>query len=116
MIHSISKQLRTIFFSMTFCAVLAAGPLFAATTAEKILNSVDSKSGLIAVVGCGDAAAPEVATDLAKSGDWLVHAIATNAQELAQFNKQWNERMCEFCIHFQVEDYIAPEYFIRYFE
>ncbi|NQU25483.1 MAG: hypothetical protein HQ567_29720 [Candidatus Nealsonbacteria bacterium] len=87
MTHSVSRSFWTFLFALMCFAVLAAGPVFAATTAEEILNSVESKSGLVVVVGCGDAAAPALAADLGKSGDWLVHAIAGNAEELAQFNK-----------------------------
>jgi len=87
MTHSVSRNSRTILFALTCIAVLTAGPLFAATTAEEIFSSVESTSGLIVVVGCGEASAPEAATGLGKSGDWLVHAIAGSAQELAQFNK-----------------------------
>ncbi len=87
MIHSANRYSRPVLFSLTCLAVLATRPLFAATTSEEILNSVESKSGLIVVVGCGDAAAPEVAAGLGGSGDWLVHAVAGSARELAQFNK-----------------------------
>ncbi len=85
MIDSINRHFRFVFFSLICCAI-AAGQLSAATTAEKILDSTEANGGLIVVVGCGDAAAPEVAADLGKSGDWLVHAIAGDAEELAKFN------------------------------
>jgi len=98
MIHSVSGHFRTVLFALTCCAVFAAGPIFAATTAEEILNSVEAKSGLIVVVGCGEAAAPGVAADLGKSGDWLVHAIASSAQELAQFKKAIAEADAKGCV------------------
>ncbi len=50
------------------------------------------------VVGCGDEAAPEVAADLGKSGDWLVHAIAGNSQQLAQFNQAIAEAEVKGCV------------------
>ncbi|MFH1266959.1 MAG: PQQ-binding-like beta-propeller repeat protein, partial [Planctomycetota bacterium] len=53
---------------------------------------------MIVVIGCGEAAAPEVAADLGRSGDWLVHAIAGNAQELAQFNKAIAEAEVKGCV------------------
>jgi len=78
--------------------VLATGPLFAATTADAILNSVEDKGGLIVVVGCGDAAAPEVAADLGKGGDLLVHAIAGSAEELAKINKAIADAQVKGCV------------------
>lgn len=85
MIDSISRHFRYVFFSLICCAI-AAGQLSAATTAKEILDSTEANGGLIVVVGCGVAAAPEVAADLGKSGDWLVHAIASDAGEVAKFN------------------------------
>ena len=98
MAHSISRNSRTILFSLTCLAVLASGPLFAATTAQEIVNSVECQSGLIVVVGCGEATAPKVAADLGKSGDWLVHAIAGSARELEQFNKAIAEAEVKGCV------------------
>lgn len=98
MIHSVSRHFRTILCALVCCAVLITGPLFAATTAEEILNSVEAKSGLLVVVGCGEPAAPDVAADLGKSGDWLVHAIASNAQKLAQFNRAIAEAEVKGCV------------------
>jgi outer membrane protein assembly factor BamB len=87
MIRCDTRRSRIVHFALACCAVLAAGPLFAATTAEEILKSAGGQGGLIAVVGCGEATAPKVAADLGKGGDWLVHAVAGDAQELAQFHK-----------------------------
>lgn len=102
MIHSFSRLLRTVAFSLTLGATLAAGPLFAATTAEEILNSAEAKSGLVVVVGAGDAAAPAVAADLGKNGNWLVHAIAGSAEELAQFNEAIATSEVKGCVSAEV--------------
>lgn len=98
MIHSVSAYSRTVLVVLTCSVALAVGPLFAATTAEELLRSVDRQSGLIVVIGCGDAAAPEIATDLGRSGDWLVHAIAGSAEELARFNKAIADARVKGCV------------------
>ncbi len=98
MTRSLSGRLRSILFSLTCIAILAAGPLFAETTAEAILHSAESQSGLIAVLGCGEALAPEVATGLGQSGNWLVHAVAGDAQELARFNQAIAEADVKGCV------------------
>ncbi|MDP6036895.1 MAG: hypothetical protein QGG55_12660, partial [Verrucomicrobiota bacterium] len=72
---------------MACLAILAAGPVFAATTAQTILKSAGGNNGLIVVIGSGDAAAAKVAAGLGKSGDSLVHVIAGSAGELARVNK-----------------------------
>jgi len=98
MIHSICRQSQTVLFFLTWAAILVAGPLFAASTAETILNSVESESGLIVVVGCGEPSAPGVAAGLGASGDRLVHAVAGSAQELAGFNKAIAEAEVKGCV------------------
>jgi len=98
MIHSVCRHSHTVLFSLTCAAIIAAGPLFGATTAEGILNAVESKSGLIVIVGCGEPSAPEVAAGLGTSGDWLVHAVAGSAQELAEFNKAIAEAEVKGCV------------------
>jgi len=87
MAHTIRSNSRVILRSLACLAVLGAGPLLAATPAEEILNSVESKSGVIVVVGCGEEAAPKLTADLGRSGNWVVHAIAGSREELARFNQ-----------------------------
>ena len=81
------------------CAVaFQTGSLSAATTAEQIVGSGETGGGLIVVVGCGDAAAPAFAAELGKGGDWLVHAIAGDPQELAAFNKAIGDAQVKGCV------------------
>ena len=87
MIHHVTKKPRVFLLSLACLAVLAAGPVFAATTAQAILKSTGGNNGLIVVIGSGDAAAAKVAAGLGKSGDSLVHVIAGSAGELARVNK-----------------------------
>jgi hypothetical protein len=87
MTHSFGRNFRTVIGLLICLCHFATGSLLAATPAEKILESVDRKSGLIVVVGCGDPAAPEVASRLGENGDWLVHAMARSEGELSKFNE-----------------------------
>jgi len=56
----------------------------AATAAKDILAATGRDSGVAVVVGCGDTATPELAADLGRSGNWVVHVIATSEQEVAR--------------------------------
>ncbi len=87
MTHFPVRTSPTTLVSLTCLAALAAGPLLAATSIQETVDSSGRKSGLIVVLGCGEARAPEVAAGLGESGNWLVHAIVGGAQELARFNR-----------------------------
>ena len=63
------------------------GYALAASDAKKILDSYGEESGLFVIVGCGDPRAPQLATDLGKNGNSLVHVIASSEGELANVNK-----------------------------
>ncbi|MEK6233151.1 MAG: PQQ-binding-like beta-propeller repeat protein, partial [Planctomycetales bacterium] len=89
---------RTVLFLLACLATFTAGPILAATTAEKILNSVESKGGLIVLIGCREEAAPKIAAGLGENGNWLVHAIAADPGELEQFNKAITAAKVKGCV------------------
>ena len=65
--------------------LLTAGNLSAASKISQSLGDVDG--GLIVVIGCGEAATPEVAAELAAGGNSLVHVIAGSQAEVDAVNK-----------------------------
>jgi outer membrane protein assembly factor BamB len=80
---SVRHSYRYVFLSLACLAIFAAGPVFAAA----VVDSIDSKSGLIVVIGSGQAATPDVAVGLGKSGNALVHVIASSPAERKAVNK-----------------------------
>ena len=82
-----------IFFVNLFC-----GFCFADTNAERILESFARESGLFVVIGCGDENAPGLAVSLGANGNSLVHAVAHNANELADFNKAIANARVKGCV------------------
>jgi outer membrane protein assembly factor BamB len=63
------------------------GLAHAASDAQSVLDSYGRQSGLFVVIGCGDDTAAEMATDLGKNGNSLVHVIACDQAELTSINK-----------------------------
>ena len=57
----------------------------AASNAEEILDSFGRDTGLFVLVGCGEQSAPEVAVDLGKNGNSLVHVISRDRKESIAF-------------------------------
>ncbi|MDP6635488.1 MAG: PQQ-binding-like beta-propeller repeat protein [Phycisphaerae bacterium] len=74
--------------TIVLVSLMCLAPGYArASDAQKVLDSYGSESGLFVVVACGDAGAAEMATDLGKNGNSLVHVIAGDKAELASIKK-----------------------------
>ncbi len=89
---------RSLLFVLTCLTALTTGSLFAATTGEQILGAIESEGGLVVVLGCNDADAATIATDLGKGGNWLVHAIAGSAAELDRFDQAIAKAEVKGCV------------------
>ncbi len=87
MMRTTGKAFGLMILSLTCLVLFSAGDLFAGSSATRILKSYGRESGVFAVIGCGDRSAPGLAVDLGRNGNSLVHAIASDAKELAAFNK-----------------------------
>jgi len=85
--YATGRVFTTVLISLVCLSALAPGYALAASDAQKILEAYGETSGLFVVVGCGDAAAAQLATDLGKNGNSLVHVIAGDKGELASINK-----------------------------
>jgi len=85
--YATGRVFTTVLISLVCLSALAPGSALAASDAQKILDSYGEPSGLFVVVGCGDAGAAQLATDLGKNGNSLVHVIAGDKGELANINK-----------------------------
>ncbi|MCP4374741.1 MAG: PQQ-binding-like beta-propeller repeat protein [bacterium] len=83
------KHATALVFAIVMISLMsmAPGAVLGASDAQKILDSYGEESGLFVVVGCGDAAAGPLATDLGKNGNSLVHVIASDKGELANINR-----------------------------
>jgi len=77
----------TVLVSLACLSALVPGYALAVSDAQKILDAYGRESGLFVVIGCGDANAPQLAVDLGKNGNSLVHVIAGDNTELAAVNK-----------------------------
>ncbi|MDP6543447.1 MAG: PQQ-binding-like beta-propeller repeat protein [Phycisphaerae bacterium] len=85
--HATCRVFTTVLISLVCLAALAPGLALGASDAQKILDSYGETSGLFVVVACGDPAAAQLATDLGKNGNSLVHVIASKKGEVADINK-----------------------------
>ena len=81
--HATGRILTIVLISL----VCLAPQYAAASDAQKVLESYGSESGVFVVVACGDPAAAQMATDLGKNGNSLVHVIASDQTELTIMNK-----------------------------
>jgi len=68
-------------------AISLASGYVEASDAQEVIKSYGRESGLFVVIACGDPAAAEMATDLGKNGNSLVHVIVSDQTELASMNK-----------------------------
>ena len=68
-------------------ALLVPRYALAASDAQKILAAYGRESGVFVIVGCGSANTSQLAVDLGKNGNSLVHVIAGDKGELAAVNK-----------------------------
>ncbi len=76
-----------IVLAMLMCVLaVSPGSALAATDASKILEALGRESGLFVVLGCGGDDTPQLAVDLGKNGNSLVHVIAMDYEELAGVN------------------------------
>ena len=85
--YATGRIFTIVLVSLVCLSALAPGSALGASDARKILDSYGESSGLFVVVACGDAAAAQLATDLGKNGNSLVHVIAGDKGELASINK-----------------------------
>ena len=85
--HATGRVFTTVLVSLVCLSALAPGSALAASDAQKILKAYGEESGLFVIVGCGDAGAAQLATDLGKNGNSLVHVIASDKGEVASINK-----------------------------
>ena len=78
-----------LFRSAILVSLVCLTPQYAraASDAQKVLDSYGRESGLFVVIGSGDANAAQMATDLGKNGNSLVHVIASDKTELVSLNK-----------------------------
>ncbi len=61
---------------------------FAGVTAAAVPRSFSELGGgVVVVLGCGEAKAPDVAAGLGRSGDSVVHCVAGSVSELGAFNE-----------------------------
>jgi len=88
------KKTVTVLVAVIVCGL----PAQAASTAERILESFGRETGLFVVVGAGDRYGPRVAAELGENGNSLVHVIASDAGELAAFNKVIAEKKVKGCV------------------
>jgi len=85
--YATGRVFTIVLVSLVCFSALAPGFALAASDAQKILDSYGETSGLFVVVACGDAAAAQLATDLGRNGNSLVHVIASDKSEVADINK-----------------------------
>ena len=81
------RAFTTVLISLVCVSALVPGHALAASDAQRILDAYGRESGLFVIVGCGDAKARQLAVDLGKNGNSLVHVIAGDDGELADVNK-----------------------------
>ena len=85
--YATGRVFTTVLVSLVCLLALVPGYALAASDAQKIVEAYGRESGLFVVVGCGRANAPQLAADLGKNGNSLVHVIAGDKSELADVNK-----------------------------
>ena len=85
--HATARVSTAVLVSLACLSALVPGYALAASDAQRILAAYGRESGLFVVVGCGQANAPQLAVDLGKNGNSLVHVIAGDKSELAAVKK-----------------------------
>ena len=78
---------RIITIVLVLLASLAPSAALGASDAQKVLDSYGNQSGLFVVIASGDSNAAQMATDLGKNGNSLVHVIVADQAELDAMNK-----------------------------
>jgi len=98
MMNSLRRRIGTGLLAAA-CLVGAVG---AAPSPKAILDAFGRESGLFVVIGCKDPGAPALAAGLGANGNSLVHAIASDAAELAAFQDAIAKANVKGCVTAEV--------------